>query len=48
MVKLARDLLREKQAAFDANAGGRGRRGKRSWESEEAGDYVRAPRTGCS
>jgi len=41
MVKLARDLLREKQAAFDATLEVERRRGKRSWESEEAGDYVR-------
>src|SRR5882757_5492914 len=41
MVKLARDLLKEKQAAFDATLAVERRRGKRSWESEEAGDYAR-------
>ncbi len=41
MVKIARQRVTEAQAAFDASLEVERRRGKRSWESEEAGDYVR-------
>jgi len=41
MVKIARQRVAEAQTAFDATLEVERRRGKRSWESEEAGDYVR-------
>lgn len=41
MVKVARQRAAEAQAAFDASLETDRRRGKRTWESERAGEYVR-------